>query len=430
MFRSLAALAIGALLPASGLAAEVAFDAILSTENLWALSPEEFQKATRGMPFAWTSDAHDSARAARPDMTLFGQPVYEVVARFGESKLKEISALFYARGDAGNFNELRFRELLRNSTDAISKFTNAKLVVRGKDASNAVKAEGLIWQTDKARFLLEYSFTKEVKSRDIPFRAEFVRLEITPPEKKSGLLQSALSTGRTKFTGKSHVKRDATSGDVWLSDVPMVDQGAKGYCVVASTERVMRYYGNPVDANELAQIANTQTEGGTNPAEMNAALKKLAARLKVRVRPIEEQTVRGILDMIKDYNRAAKRLKKPEIPDQGSFLDMPRIYAAMDFDVLKEARTKNRSELGRFQRTIQSNIEDGVPLLWSVQLGLAKEEEIPQARGGHMRLIIGYNNTTQEILYSDSWGRGHELKRMPALDAWTITTGLTTVEPF
>lgn len=430
MFRSLAAFAIGALLPASALAATVAFDGILSTENLWELTPDEFQKATRGMPFAWTSDAHDSARAARPDMTLFGQPVYEVVARFGENKLKEIAALFYARGDAGNFNELRFRELLRNSSDAISKFTNAKLVVRGKDASNAVKAEGLIWQTDKARFLLEYSFTKEVKSRDIPFRAEFVRLEITPPEKKTGLLQSALSTGRTKFTGKSHVKRDAASGDVWLSDVPMVDQGAKGYCVVASTERVMRYYGNPVDANELAQIANTQTEGGTNPAEMNAALKKLAARLKVRVRPIEEQTVRGILDMIKDYNRAAKRLKKPEIPDQGSFLDMPRIYAAMDFDVLKEARTKNRSELGRFLRTVQANVEEGVPLLWSVQLGLAKEEEIPQARGGHMRLIIGYNNTTQEILYSDSWGRGHELKRMAAVDAWTITTGLTTVEAF
>jgi hypothetical protein len=362
-------------------------------------------------------------------MTLFGQPVYEVVARFDAGKLKEISALFYARGDAGDFGELRFRELLRNSTDAISKFTNAKLMVRGKDPTSPVKAEGLIWQTDKAKYLLEYSFTKEVKSRDIPFRAEFVRLDIAPPEKKVGLLQAALSQGRTKFSGTAHVKRDATSGDVWLADVPMVDQGAKGYCVVASTERVMRYYGNPVDANELAQVANTQTAGGTDPSEMNAALKKLAARLKVRVRPIEEFSVRSILDMVKDYNRAAKRLKKPELPDQGSFLDVPRIYAAMDFDVLKEAKTKNRSDLTRFQRTVQSNVDDGVPVLWSVQLGIAKESETQQSRGGHMRLIIGYNSNTQEILYSDSWGRGHELKRMPAADAWTITTGLTTIEP-
>jgi hypothetical protein len=423
-----ALLAALALVPLKALAA-ASFDGLLAVDNLWELGPEEFQKTARGLPFAWTSEAHDSARAARPEMTLFGQTVYEVVARFDAGKLQEISALFYARGDAGDFGELRFRDLLRSSTDAITNFTKAKLVVRGKDPSSAVKAEGLIWQTEKARYLLEYSYTKPVKSRDIPFRAEFVRLEITPPEKKVGLLQAALSQGRTKFSGVAHVKRDAASGDVWLADVPMVDQGAKGYCVVASTERVMRYYGNPVDANELAQIANTQTAGGTNPAEMNAALKKLAARLKVRVRPIEEFTVRGILDMIKDYNRAAKRVKKPELPDQGSFLDVPRIYAAMDFDVLKEAKTKNRSDLARFQRTVQANIDEGVPLLWSVQLGIAKGDETPQSRGGHMRLIIGYNNTTQAILYSDSWGRGHELKRMPAADAWTITTGLTTIEP-
>jgi hypothetical protein len=46
-----------------------------------------------------------------------------------------------------------------------------------------------------------------------------------------------------------------------------------------------------------------------------------------------------------------------------------------------------------------------------------------------MRLIIGYNTKTQEVLYTDSWGAGHELKRMAAADAWTITTGLTSVEP-
>ena len=46
-----------------------------------------------------------------------------------------------------------------------------------------------------------------------------------------------------------------------------------------------------------------------------------------------------------------------------------------------------------------------------------------------MRLIVGYNAKTEEILYSDSWGAGHELKRMKADDAWTITTGLMTVEP-
>jgi hypothetical protein len=108
---------------------------------------------------------------------------------------------------------------------------------------------------------------------------------------------------------------------------------------------------------------------------------------------------------------------------------MERIYGEMDFQVLKEARTKSKSDLGRFQRTVQSHIDAGIPLLWSVYL-MIKESGLPQSGGGHMRLIIGYNNTKQEILFSDSWGAGHELKRISATDAWTITTGLTTLEPF
>ena len=101
----------------------------------------------------------------------------------------------------------------------------------------------------------------------------------------------------------------------------------------------------------------------------------------------------------------------------------------MEGAVLKEARTKNKAALIRFQHEVQNRIDAGIPLLWSVQLGLVPERGIPQGAGGHMRLIIGYNSKTEEILYSDSWGAGHELKKMKADDAWTITTGLMTIEP-
>lgn len=37
---------------------------------------------------------------------------------------------------------------------------------------------------------------------------------------------------------------------------------------------------------------------------------------------------------------------------------------------------------------------------------------------------IGYNEDRGEVLYSDSWGEGHELKRMDGLDALSITTGM------
>jgi hypothetical protein len=102
----------------------------------------------------------------------------------------------------------------------------------------------------------------------------------------------------------------------------------------------------------------------------------------------------------------------------------------MQPDLLKEVRTKNKADVGKFQRTVQSSVDQGEPLLWSVVLGFVPENPaLPQTRGGHMRLIIGYNNKTQEIMYTDSWGAGHELKRMVLADAWTITTGLTSIEP-
>lgn len=409
--------------------AQTVLDPLLGNDALWTYDQNAFEKAAAGLPFAWTSNARDSARAARPGMTLFGLPVTEVVARFEQNKLAQIAANFYARGDAGDLSEEKFKLLISEAVEAISRASGAKHTVRGKDAKSAVKAEGLIWHTPKARYTLEYSFTKEVKSRDIPFRAEFVRLAVARPEKPAGLLASATSAARLKFIGSAHVKRDLASGDVWVSDVPMVDQGQKGYCVVASTERVMRYYGNRVDANELAQIANSDAEGGTSLQAMRDSLKKVSARLRVRVREIEQLEVKDILELLKDYNRAAKRMNAEPIPDPGPIIDVGALFREMKAPVLKEAKTRNKAALGRFQRDVQAHIDQGVPLLWSVQLGLVPEPGLPQSGGGHMRLIIGYNAKAQEILYSDSWGAGHELKRMKADDAWTITTAVMTIEP-
>ncbi|MCX6986481.1 MAG: hypothetical protein NT118_17305, partial [Lentisphaerae bacterium] len=65
----------------------------------------------------------------------------------------------------------------------------------------------------------------------------------------------------------------------------------------------------------------------------------------------------------------------------------------------------------------------------SVILGIVKEKGLPQAKGGHMRIISGYNKDKNEIIYSDSWGKDHENKKMPMDDAWTITTGLYSFDP-
>jgi hypothetical protein len=290
----------------------------------------------------------------------------------------------------------------------------------------------VIWQTPVSKFLLQSSFTREVKSRNIPFRAEFIRLQVTQPEKPKSFMAAALASAspQAAFDGPSHVKKDA-SGDVRIDTVPMVDQGRKGYCVVATAERVMRYYGVPVDEHELAELANSSASAGTSNEAMFDSLKKLSQRLRVKIRAIEntDMNVRQILDIMSEYNRLARRKHVPEIPDQGLELNLQHIYSAMQPNLLVEVRTRNKAEVDRFRQIVQDHIDQGIPLLWSVMLGIVHEEKAPNAFGGHMRLIIGYNTTTNEILYTDSWGPGHELKRMPAGDAWAITTAMNTIEP-
>jgi hypothetical protein len=73
---------------AVGARADFGFDSMLAHPQLWSLDQDAFQKATPGLPFQWTSNARDSARAAsRKGMTLFGRPIYEVIARFEGNKL-------------------------------------------------------------------------------------------------------------------------------------------------------------------------------------------------------------------------------------------------------------------------------------------------------------------------------------------------------
>ena len=81
------------------------------------------------------------------------------------------------------------------------------------------------------------------------------------------------------------------------------------------------------------------------------------------------------------------------------------------------------------ERYIRDAIDRADPVIWGVQLGLVPEPGIPQSRGGHKRLIIGYNSKTSEVLYTDSWGPGHELKRMKMKDAWAITFSLSILKP-
>ena len=93
-----------------------------------------------------------------------------------------------------------------------------------------------------------------------------------------------------------------------------------------------------------------------------------------------------------------------QIPPLKGLVDVSQIFASMKPEALREAKTAQKGPRTRLARSLTSAVEAGQPLLWGVQLGLVREEGLPQTLGGHMRLLIGYNTAKNEVIYTDSWG--------------------------
>ena len=214
----------------------------------------------------------------------------------------------------------------------------------------------------------------------------------------------------------------------------MVDQGGKGYCAVATAERVMRYYGNTVDEHELAQMAKSTASEGTSLSAMIETVRLVGSKHRLGYSEIVRMvsSADDVMKEIEAYNKAAKSEKAEPISledfRRDNMVDVGAMRAAMKPKVLKKMRVKD-GRYRKFVSEVKSQIDGGVPVFWGVTLGIFPEPGLPQASGGHIRLIIGYNAARKEILYTDSWGAGHELKRMPEDWAFAITHSAFYLKP-
>ena len=173
----------------------------------------------------------------------------------------------------------------------------------------------------------------------------------------------------------------------------------------------------------------------TSPISLTDGLERLLAPLKAIKLPVHEFSMmmsialRFIPTIMEEAEKimAAQKARGAGFTE-GNLINVSDLRRAMKPKVLKRMREKD-SRLKKFKTAVVKQIDQGIPLIWGVTLGYFPEPEIPQAFGGHMRLIIGYNLKTQEILYSDTWGVGHELKRMPTDWAFTITHDAFFLKP-
>jgi hypothetical protein len=107
---------------------------------------------------------------------------------------------------------------------------------------------------------------------------------------------------------------------------------------------------------------------------------------------------------------------------------MEIILRMNDLEALKKVQLRRKSTINKFKKEICDEIASGNPVVWDVVGGLIPEKNAPPVKGEYVRLIIGYNENTNQVIYSDSMGKGHEHKKMSWEDAWIITYRALTVK--
>lgn len=383
--------------PSGDLAFFVRVDELFRAPELWTLTQDALEKSFSAAgvnvdksPFyQWSTTTRDSVRLARKlfsntntDLLMFGDAVNaeEVNLDFKEGRAAKLVVTLLSRGNSGYVGAQKFDVVFK----AVGRALGAMLGVRPTrtiPAGNAIlKSDGWLWSSKHTLALLE--FNVEAPTGHV----EFLRLTLTPASSRAQLLNLAgiggNATTRSRGSLGTSVKRNPATGDVEITGIPMRDQGDKGYCVAASCERLFRYLGVPCDMDELAKLVAADANRGASPSIMYESLTKIDQH----------------------YNMLVKLLKIPQGYGLGDAASRNEVERAWKADTSK---------------LIQEHINQGLPLLWCVAL----------PEGGHMRLITGYNAKSGDVIYTDSWGAGHERKTMTRGEAELMTTAVFSMAP-
>lgn len=316
-------------------------------------------------------------------MTLYSSP---------EGKAEKLSLVFANKGDYGStrgsgedhfkqvYSEEKPPESLEDAIELDAKVLANTLTLQFGDPETQYFGE----KTDRRK-------VKRWNWRNHAFvlselDSEYVSLAIIPLEiaDAQGKVTRINDSEMKKLKAKNVLRED--NGDVRIINIPMVNQGPKGYCAPATLERAMRYMGVPADMYLLA-VSATNPETGTNTNLLVQNSERIVRSKGRRFRTLDFSDEIKIKDIKKHIDAGVPVLWRMRSLEQYNKIANKR----------SAARTKIE-DLAAWANEIQQEADQAVPLLKSIQ------------DNHHICMIIGYNETTNELAVSDSWGPRYELR--------------------
>ncbi len=400
-----------------------------------------------GRAYEETAAADGSVTQRLPGPCLLADdlPGGEILVRFreGDRLRQRIQVMIYNKGDDGPCTPRFFSNTLARAIAALADASGAE-GVRKPVPSNSRLIDMASWEWRGAKTLYRLDVASSGKGQSLV--GEFIRLRMVPAAApapaaavpgaaaRPGLAAAADAFGRStrqdrvdKLDLKANLAKKGTG--VAIEGIPMVDQGQKGYCVAAVMARLLEYYGlGSMDQHELAAAMGTSADGGTSLQAMKETMEKCGHKFGLRMKSLDELDLRDYERLIKEYNRAAKRSGAPKIEaPRGVVIAGDAFWLQVDPDTLLESRAESPQKLKAWLDKMKLYIDRGVPVIWSVMCGMLPEPGV--GRGGHMRLVVGYDEAAGLVYYSDTWGPGHECKPMSLADAYAITQARFVLMP-
>jgi hypothetical protein len=336
----------------------------------------------------------------KEDFRLFGARPYSVALYAEKGKPVQFSMVFANKGDffgAAGSGEAHFDQkaapkeameklavAMKQDIDAVTSVLASKLGEPVKQRFGEGEGRRNVYRWDWRGHAILLS---EVEG-------EYVGIEVaTQAFADAGGRVERLKDVEVRAQAAANVQK-RENGDIVIQDIPMVDQGPKGYCVPATAERAMRYLGVPADMYVLAMAGGTTPGGGT---VVNVLLEAVGKDIKRKGRSFDAWT--GPIKM----KEVAKHIDKGVPIIWG-------IYSTTEWNATANERTQTRAQTTDWAAW-KSQMDEV-----NKNAALAKDRE-----KGHVVLIIGYNPETNEIAFSDSWGERFKERWMTLAEAECIS---------
>jgi len=226
-----------------------------------------------------------------------------------------------------------------------------------------------------------------------------------------------------ELTRLRRVKRNG--GAVTIQRIPAIEQ-KRNFCLPASVEMILRYYGAKVNQKDLGKIFHSSRSSGTySDVGKYFGSGKLADFKYTPLYTLSKDEYRSMIDTYQQYLSASARKKFHKQLQNGK--------SAFDLINLRNCPAEfietRQPAVQAMQNACKKYIDQGYPLLWSVAMNFDPND---RDTGFHARIIAGYqekDGVITEIIYLDSWYGRRKFKRMPFTAAVLQTTKIAVIEP-